>query len=149
MRCGGKVLILGYGNPIRGDDGFGCHVARRLAAGTIDPAIDIRELHQLTPELAEPVSQAAHVIFIDAARDGLPGDLRRESISPEPAGAFTHHLTPSALLACARELYGRAPEATLFTAAGASFGYTMSLSEAIQCAADQVSRQVLSLLQKL
>ena len=26
----GRVLIIGYGNPLRGDDGFGWHAAERL-----------------------------------------------------------------------------------------------------------------------
>jgi hydrogenase maturation protease len=144
-----RILILGYGNPLRGDDGFGCHAARRLAAAIQDPNIEVRECHQLTPELAEPVSQAAHVILIDAAREGPVGELRREAVDPEAAGAFTHHLTPSGLMACARELYGRTPQATLFTAAGASFDYTMDLSDPVEAAVLEVCGQVLSLLQEL
>jgi hydrogenase maturation protease len=149
MRCGAKILILGYGNPLRGDDGFGCEAARRLAAAIQDPRVDIRELHQLTPELAEPVSRAARVIFIDAARESPPGELRCEQVNVEKAGAFTHHLTPAALLACARELYGRAPEAILFTAAGACFDYKEALSEPMEAAVSEVLRQVVSLLQEL
>ena len=144
-----RCLILGYGNPLRGDDGFGCEAARRLAAEIRDPRVEIRELHQLTPELAEPVSQAAHVIFIDAAREGTPGELHRQPIEPAAAGAFTHQLTPAALLACARELYGHAPAATLFTAAGSAFGYTTSLSAPMEAAVSEVCRQVISLLQEL
>lgn len=149
MRCAGKILILGYGNPLRGDDGFGCHAARRLTEAIRDPRIDVRELHQLTPELAEPVSQAAQVIFIDAGREGQAGKVRRERVDPEAAGAFTHNLTPSALLACARELYGQAPAATLFTAAGARFDYEMALSPTMEAAVNEVLRQVLSLVQEL
>ena len=149
MRSGGKVLILGYGNPLRGDDGFGCHAVRKLAAVIPNSDVDIRELHQLTPELAEPVSLAARVIFIDAAREGLAGAVRRVPVDPASAGAFTHHLTPAAVVACAQELYGRAPEAILFTAAGASFDYTMALSAPMQAAVTEVCRQVLSLLQEL
>jgi hydrogenase maturation protease len=149
MKCVAKILILGYGNPLRGDDGFGCEAARRLAAAIHDPSVDIRELHQLTPELAEPVSQVAHVIFLDAAREGAPGEIRRQTIEPEAAGTFTHHLTPEGLIACARELYGHAPTATLFTAAGFSFDYATRLSEPMSAAAAEVCRQVISLLQEL
>lgn len=143
------MLILGYGNVLRGDDGFGCCVVRALSAAVVDPEVDIRELHQLTPELAEPVSRAAHVVFIDAARDGPLGELRRVPVEAALAGAFTHHLTPAALLACARELYGRAPAATLFSAAGACFDYTTDLSPRLQGAVNEAVRQVLSLLQDL
>ncbi len=149
MSCGGKILILGYGNPLRGDDGFGCEVARRLAASVQDPRVEVRELHQLTPELADPVSQAGHVIFIDAAREGEPGEIRRAVIEPAATGSFTHHMTPATLLACSRELYGHAPAATLFTAAGSAFGYATNLSEPSAAALPDLCRQVLSLLQEL
>jgi hydrogenase maturation protease len=149
MRCGARILILGYGNLLRGDDGFGCQAARRLAAAIEDPAVDVRELHQLIPELAEPVSQASHVVFIDAAREGAPAELRRTAVAPAAAGAFSHQLTPSALLAASRDLYGRAPGATLFTAAGVSFEYSTCLSQPMQAALCDVCRQVLSLVQEL
>jgi hydrogenase maturation protease len=144
-----KILILGYGNPLRGDDGFGCQTALMLRTAIHRPDVEIRELHQLTPELAEPVSQATRVIFLDAGRDGAPGTLRRERVEPAVSGSFTHHLTPSALLACARELYGRAPEGTLITAAGAAFDYTTSLSPSAEAAVGEAVQQVLSLLQEL
>jgi hydrogenase maturation protease len=149
MRRAGKVLILGFGNPLRGDDGFGWNAAERLAALVGDPLVDIRPLHQLTPELAEPVSQVGYAIFIDASREGTPGELRIQPLQPAPAGAFTHQLTPAALLALARDLYGRAPEAVLFASAGESFEYVMELSEPLQAALGEVCTRVLSLLQEL
>jgi hydrogenase maturation protease len=145
MRCAGRVLILGYGNALRADDGFGRQAAERLVALVADPDIDIRAIHQLTPELAEPLSRAGRAIFIDAAREGAPGELRQQRIEPAPCGAFTHHLTPSALLVLARDLYGHAPPAVLFTAAGASFRYGQILSETMEAALGQV----VSLLQEL
>ena len=147
MKCEGKVLILGYGNPLRADDGFGWQAAERLMAEA--PNLDIRALHQLTPELAEPLSQANHAIFIDAAREGVPGELRQHPVEPQPAGAFTHHITPPALLALARDLYGRVPQAVLFTAAGASFEHGMELSADVQQAVGKVCERVLSYLQEL
>lgn len=144
-----KVLILGYGNPLRGDDGFGCEAARRLAAFIRNPGIDIREMHQLTPELAEPIGHAGHVIFIDASREDPPGKVQRRPVGAASPGTFTHHLTPATLLACALELYGRAPDAVLFTAGGMSFEYGMILSEPMEAAVNEVCRQVLALLNKL
>ena len=46
---GAGVLVVGYGNPLRGDDGFGCHAAALLAA---DPRLEearVLARHQLTP----------------------------------------------------------------------------------------------------
>ena len=62
-----RTLIIGYGNPLRGDDGVGWEVASRLAATIPEEAAHIMTVHQLTPELAESVSEAELVIFIDAS----------------------------------------------------------------------------------
>ena len=149
MRRAGKVLILGFGNPLRGDDGFGWKAAERLSALVDDPLVDIRALHQLTPELAEPVSQAGYAIFIDASCEGSPGELRMQALEAAPAGLFTHQLTPAAMLALALDLYGRAPEAVLFASAGESFEYVMELSKPLQATLGEVCTRVLSLLQEL
>ena len=56
-----KVFVVGYGNPLRGDDGVGQEVAQVLArqrhhlpalAGT-----DVMSTHQLVPEMALDLSR--------------------------------------------------------------------------------------------
>jgi hydrogenase maturation protease len=76
------TLIIGYGNPLRGDDGLGWQVAGELAK-CVDALISAVAVQQLTPELAEPVSDADLVIFVDASCHGEPGSWRCESIRPE------------------------------------------------------------------
>jgi hypothetical protein len=49
----GQVLIVGYGNPLRGDDGLGWRAAERLRTVIQDAGVEILALHQLTPELME------------------------------------------------------------------------------------------------
>src|SRR5579871_5175875 len=70
-----RLLIVGYGNPIRSDDAVGYLAAERLRQVLTEADIAILSVHQLTPELAEPVSRAARVIFIDAAATGEPGAI--------------------------------------------------------------------------
>ncbi|NEP87655.1 MAG: hypothetical protein F6K18_12990 [Okeania sp. SIO2C2] len=59
-----EILVIGYGNTLRSDDGAGQRVAELVAEWEFQ---NIRSLpvHQLTPELAEPISQAELVIFVD------------------------------------------------------------------------------------
>ena len=71
-----RVLILGCGNPLRGDDGVGWHAAERLLKRSAELDATIKSCHQLTPELAEPVSKAERVIFIDARIGQTPGSPR-------------------------------------------------------------------------
>jgi hydrogenase maturation protease len=62
-----RKLIIGYGNPLRGDDDVGWEAASRLAAALPSEAVHILAVHQLTPELAEAVSEADLLIFVDAS----------------------------------------------------------------------------------
>jgi Ni,Fe-hydrogenase maturation factor len=47
---------------------------------------------------------------------------------------MTHHLTPAALLACARELYGACPAAVVLSVEGTDFGYRDTLSPGVEAA---------------
>jgi hydrogenase maturation protease len=116
------LLIIGYGSLIRGDDAVGQLMAAAL--GERIAGAEVIRCTQLTPELAEPISRADAVVFIDASAEGEPGSIRLTALQPEKnGGAFTHHLTPSSLLGAAADLYGRAPSAWLIAVAGASFEY--------------------------
>jgi hydrogenase maturation protease len=129
------VLIIGYGNPLRGDDGFGYRAAERIPGAIA--------VHQLTPELMDPISRADRVIFLDASAEGPPGEIRRRDLAPaEASRPFTHHATPEGLLAGALQLYGRAPKATLITVRGASFELSESLSSVVQSALEEVLRVI-------
>jgi hydrogenase maturation protease len=135
-----RVLIIGYGNTLRGDDGFGYRAAERLRSLIDRPGVEVIAAHQLTPELVEPLSRADSVIFIDAASHGAVGELKREAVFPsaEPA-AFSHSVTPAGLLTAALCLYGRAPEAMLYSVAGEQFGYGEALSPLIEAALDRIA----------
>jgi hydrogenase maturation protease len=127
------LLIIGYGNPLRRDDGFGWHAALRLRESMASRGAEILAVQQLTPELAEPVGRARRVVFLDAAREGCPGDIRRRVLAAAPTGAaFTHSASPEALLAGAARLYGSAPEAVLYTVTGGSFEFGEELTPEVQ-----------------
>jgi len=125
------TLIIGYGNPLRGDDAVGYLAAERIVGALA--------VHQLTPELMEPISRADRVIFVDAVADGVPGTIRRRRLGLDSAGgSMTHHTRPMELLAGARFLFGHAPEAWLFTISGAKFGQGDELSESVSRALDRL-----------
>jgi len=137
-----RALIIGYGNPLRGDDALGWRAAECLAAipevGN-DPSILIETLHQLTPELAVNLADAELVIFIDATAPSeriASGTLRCEELLEEaPAHeALGHHLTPAQTLAYARALFHANPTVFLASVAAASFDYGAPLSPAVEAA---------------
>jgi hydrogenase maturation protease len=142
-----RTLILGYGNPLRGDDGLGWYAAERLAAILHEREVQTIALHQLTPDLAEPISRTGLVIFIDAEQGEPAGRVFCRRISPEGplAGSFSHHLTPPALLAWTRGLYGYSPAALLFTVSGRSFDCSEELSPPVAAALPELVERVVSL----
>ncbi len=128
-----KVMVIGYGNPLRTDDAIGWRAAGDLSQ-LADKDVEIVACHQLNPEMAEPVSQAKLVVFIDACTDGAPGKLSRCEVQPaafEP-DMMSHHLDPASLLACARELYGKAPKAVVICVTGECFGYGRELTATVE-----------------
>jgi hydrogenase maturation protease len=137
-----QTLIIGYGNPLRGDDGIGPRIAATVAERL--PTTDVIMTHQLTPELAEPISRASRLILIDAVENGVPGTvtslpLVSQATTSRPS---THLLDPYGLLALAESLFGARPPATMVTVSGASFGLSEDLSaevaQALPMAVDYV-----------
>src|SRR5208282_5977068 len=103
----GNSLIVGYGNPLRGDDGVGQAVARAFAEEAAIDGVDAVACHQLTPELAERFAAAARVVLVDAAAGPEAGRVSVIRLQPAPAPASTlgHHVEPAQLLHMAQVLY--------------------------------------------
>ena len=130
----GRVLVIGYGNPLRGDDGLGWSAANALAEAVQNDRVRIMACIQLTPDLAESIAQVDRVIFIDASNDLPPGQLRVERLTPAARAeeSWTHDFEPRSLLLCAQRLYGRLPEALMITMGGASFDCRDEMSPAVR-----------------
>jgi hydrogenase maturation protease len=138
-----NILIIGYGNPDRQDDGVAWHILTDLAGRLNRPVPDdyqegfpesdenpalLFDL-QLIPEHAEIVSKADVAIFIDAHTGGIPEDLQVRTLSPHFQNSpFTHHFTPESCLSLAETISGKAPAAFLVTVRGFEFGFSRELS---------------------
>jgi len=145
------VLVIGFGNPLRGDDGAGCYVVQQLAQQGHAKHLTTMEVHQLMPELAAPISNASRVIFVDAAQDLPAGLVSTSSIAPSPAGlteqpTMTHHLDPPELLALARRVFGRCPPAELLAIGACEFDVGERLSPVVQFACDRVVEHLTGVL---
>jgi hydrogenase maturation protease len=140
------VLVIGYGNPLRGDDGVGCVVAEEVAKHLSDPEskVQVVACHQLNPELAETVADTRAVIFVDASIELKAGEVKVMPVAPDrfsPA-AITHHMQPSALLATASELFGQAPPAIAVLIGAKSFDPGMSLTDPVKSAVGQALKLI-------
>ena len=110
----GDFLVIGYGNTLRSDDGVGARVAAAVDALAL-PGVVALVRHQLTPELAEPVSEARAVVFVDAAVDAATEVQVRQLEPADGAQLMAHAADPRTLLALARQLFGRCPPAWWLT----------------------------------
>ena len=124
----GFDLVIGYGNTLRGDDGVGRRVAEAVAAWNL-PQVRVLSVHQLTPELAEPLARARCVIFADACVNGEEQVQVRHLEPAERSSALGHSNGPSELLALARQLYGRCPDTWLITIPAVCTDFGEELSE--------------------
>lgn len=141
-----QVLIIAYGNPLRSDDGIAWQAAEQLRHMLQGPA-EIFCVRQLTPELAEDLSRAQLVIFLDACCSGSKGRVACERITAAPAQPqFSHHLTPAHLLGLCDWLYGIGPQAFLVTIPGGNFDYGEQPSRMVSEALPRVVEQVVELV---
>lgn len=123
------ALIVGYGSPIRGDDAIGPlaadHLSSLLEQRLLPPWVEIRARHILTTELVEDLKRVDLAIFLDAAADTPPGEVRCRPLTADPGtvSSMAHFHDPRELLACCEALYGHSPVAWLLTAGGTEWGY--------------------------
>ena len=125
-----SLLVIGYGNALRGDDGAGPCAARlfgeRCAAqpGPDDTQSRALALHQLLPELVDDLAHSARVVFLDAypANDGNEREVGAAPLRIAPLlpateagglGRAAHASSPAQLLALCARLYRRVPRAWL------------------------------------
>src|SRR5580698_607270 len=129
-----RTLIIGIGNPLRGDDGLGWRAVEALRQMVSLKEVEILTCHQLTPEIAQSVSLAECVIFIDACVGSPPGEIRVNRLMADSASdsCFTQRLDPQGLMQYCRELYGTSPEAWTISMTGADYDYSESLSAAVE-----------------
>jgi hydrogenase maturation protease len=121
------LLVIGYGNTLRSDDGVGPRVADAVAALVL-PDVRALAVPLLTPELADPVSQARVVILVDAAVDA-PREVQLRKLAPaDTSQIMAHSASPATLLALARDVFGYAPEAWLLTIPAENIGIGEEIS---------------------
>ncbi|ADI85472.1 hydrogenase maturation protease [Geobacter sulfurreducens] len=127
------ILLIGYGNRLRRDDGAGAVLPAMVVGGSLPGSVRAVEAHQLLPEMAEEIAapEVTGVIFFDAcpAAGGMSSVAALPLTASSDEGALGHHLAPELLLAYAGKLYGRTPPAWLVTVPGEDFGYGEGFSD--------------------
>jgi len=100
-----KILLIGFGNPARADDGLGPALAEKIESKNLS-LVTVEADYQLTIEDSAQVAEHDIVIFADASADGA------EPFSFEPVeakysdGFSTHSVEPAHIMALAENLFG-------------------------------------------
>jgi hydrogenase maturation protease len=147
-----RTLVLACGNSQRGDDGAALQIINYLKKDWHDPKTEFHFQQQWTPELAERISQAQSVIFVDAAVGTPPGSIVCRELQPKPGTSLhaTHHASPEYLLQLSQELYGKSPvQAYLVTVAGIEFDLEETLSDPVLSAIPRASERIKALLSEV
>jgi len=109
-----RTLIAGFGNVLRGDDGFGVEVIRRLQEREPISDVEVMEVGTAGIRLAqELLTPCDRLIIVDAMnRGGAPGTVYVVQVeSVDAAGEVDLHLAvPARALAVAKALRALPPE---------------------------------------
>jgi len=115
-----SILILGFGNPGRVDDGLGPALVEGIRVRNFEN-VSCETTYQLQVEDAAEVANHDLVVFADATTEqGQPFYFR--PVEPDPDPSFsTHSVTPGAILALARQAFGATCNAWILGIRGHDF----------------------------
>ena len=146
-----RTLVAGFGNALRGDDGFGVEVVRRLGMQSLGDDISVIDVGTGGMHLAyELLSRYDRVVIVDAMTQGKPaGTLYvREVASVEPESRIDPHLVlPARALGVAKAL-GVLPASIILIGCEPLDvdELTVELSPAVSSAVDVAVKKILELL---
>jgi hydrogenase maturation protease len=128
-----KVLLIGYGNPGRLDDGLGPAIAKEIEKLKIE-GVSCDSDYQLTVEDAVDINKHDVVIFADADV-ACPSPFYFKKIEAGNTVSFSSHsITPKSLLALTKQIYGNETRAFVFGIRGFEFNeFEERLSKNAKC----------------
>lgn len=126
------ILIFGYGNPGREDDGIG-NVFVEVISSWIEkndlPNIEIDSNYQLNIEDAHTMSKKDIVIFVDATEEPIENFCLTEVEPSDSRVEFTMHaVSPAFVLDLCRKLYDKEPKTYLLHIKGYQWDFKEKLS---------------------
>jgi hydrogenase maturation protease len=143
------VLILGLGNPLRGDDGAGCCLVEELARRELPPGVRVLDAGVGGLGLLDLMEGWERVIIVDATEMGRkPGEFVRFTPADARLAATSdrfslHHAGLSEVLALAGALGRTLPEVVIFGIQPVEVGWREGLSPAVEAALPALTDAVL------
>lgn len=139
-----RLVVLGYGNPGRRDDGLGPALASAVEALCI-PDVAVEESYQLNIEDAATLAAYDGALFVDASMDTAEPYEFRKAAAAKTIAFTSHSVSPDSVLAICEEHFEPAPEAWVL----AIRGYDFELGEGLTPRAEKNLEQALEFVQGL
>jgi hydrogenase maturation protease len=122
-----KILVYGYGNPGRRDDGLGAALVARLEA-LQRTDIYTETNYQLNIEDGALLAEYDYAVFVDAGHE-TPEPYALEELFPAAEIRFsTHSVSAAAVLAICEEHFKTRPRTFLLAIRGYEFDFQEGLS---------------------
>ena len=118
-----KIILIGFGNIYRKDDGLGLALIDRMPSD-----IQKLEVPEISIDLVETVKDFDIVVFVDAAVDGENFTFREITLK-DSTFPLSHHMSCEELLVWTRALYKVKPKAYLLSIRGYDFDFGEEISE--------------------
>lgn len=116
-----NVIVIGYGNHLRSDEGIGQRVANEIASWGLS-TVKVLAVHQLTSDLTATLASVDLVIFVDAYLSSEAFDVCVQSVLPSSDKTIAKYTNePQSLLALTQALYGHCPTAWSVKVPGINF----------------------------
>ena len=129
-----RILVVGYGNTLRGDDGVGQIIAEKIENLGL-PNVETLAIHQLTPDMAGMMKDYNMLIFIDASEDITIDETQVFDLFPSKnSAAIEHAMSPDNLLRLCLDLYSICPESYIVLLPARIFSFTEELSDITKAA---------------
>lgn len=113
-------FVIGYGNELRGEDGFGIEVVKQLEKHSLNDT-KLISCFQLTPELCLKLLDAKKIIFVDAAYSSQFHYAMACSLEGEITSSLSHHIGFKTIVSILKDLYGKTPEYEVYSLLTDSF----------------------------
>ncbi len=139
----GDTVIVGIGNPYRGDDAAGWAVIDGLAK--TGSAIELMKMGGDIAELIDLFARYKSVYLIDACRSGGTWqriDLHQQRV-PEENPVSTHGFTLSQAIALAKNLNQLPDKLVLYAISGENYTISEALSPAVASSVESVIKAIL------
>jgi hydrogenase maturation protease len=154
MTAAARVLVVGVGNPDRGDDGIGPMVVRQLR-GRVSPDVAILERSGDALALIDDWEGRDAVILVDAAAaGGTPGcihriDLLRDALPPELSLSSTHGFGVAEAIGLADALDLLPAQVIAYAIEGVNFDPGAPISPQVAAVTGEVAERVATELKSL